>query len=234
MSGAAWTAVLPAAGDWLGNPVVQNQLWPATLETLLMTFWSSLITVLVGLPLGLALVSTAPRGLTPNVALNQVMSVVVNIGRSIPFIILAISILPFTRFVVGTTLRWEAAVVPLTVAAIPFFARLVETAVLQVDSGKIEAASMMGAPRRRILWDVLVREALPAIVQGTTVLVITLISYGAMAGAIGSGGLGQLAINHGYNRFQTDVMVITVIVIVLIVQAVQMMGDMLSRLVDHR
>ena len=127
-------------GTWFDNPVVQGQLWPATLETLGMTVFSTLFTVLLGLPLGLALVATAPRGLVPNVAVNQVLSVIVNIGRSIPFIILMISILPFTRLVVGTTLGWEAAVVPLTVAAIPFFARLVETSVFSVEQGKIEAA----------------------------------------------------------------------------------------------
>ena len=221
-------------GAWFDNPVVQGQLWPATLETLGMTFFSTLFTVVFGLPLGLALVATAPRGLVPNVAVNQVLSVIVNIGRSIPFIILMISILPFTRLVVGTTLGWEAAVVPLTVAAIPFFARLVETAVFSVEQGKIEAAQMMGASRFQVLGGVLVREALPALVQSVTVLVITLISYSAMAGAIGGGGLGALAINHGYNRFQGDVMVLTVVVIVILVQAIQMMGDMLSRLVDHR
>ena len=221
-------------GTWFDNPVVQGQLWPATLETLGMTVFSTLFTVVFGLPLGLALVATAPRGLVPNVAVNQVLSVIVNIGRSIPFIILMISILPFTRLVVGTTLGWEAAVVPLTVAAIPFFARLVETAVFSVEQGKIEAAQMMGASRFQVLGGVLVREALPALVQSVTVLVITLISYSAMAGAIGGGGLGALAINHGYTRFQGDVMVLTVVVIVILVQAIQMMGDMLSRLVDHR
>ena len=219
-------------GTWFDNPVVQGQLWPATLETLGMTVFSTLFTVVFGLPLGLALVATAPRGLVPNLAVNQVLSVIVNIGRSIPFIIL--TILPFTRLVVGTTLGWEAAVVPLTVAAIPFFARLVETAVFSVEQGKIEAAQMMGASRFQVLGGVLVREALPALVQSVTVLVITLISYSAMAGAIGGGGLGALAINHGYNRFQGDVMVLTVVVIVILVQAIQMMGDMLSRLVDHR
>ncbi len=221
-------------GTWFDNPVVQNQLWPATVETLGMTAFSTLFTVLLGLPLGLALVATAPKGLVPNRAVNQVLSVIVNIGRSIPFIILMIAIIGFTRFIVGTTIGWQAAVVPLTVAAIPFFARLVETAVFSVEQGKIEAAQMMGASRLQVLGGVLVREALPAIIQGITVLVITLISYSAMAGAIGGGGLGALAINHGYSRYQTDVMILTVVVIVVLVQAIQMIGDMCSRLVDHR
>ena len=218
---------------WFDNPVLQQQLWPETLVTLYMTLVSTGLTVLVGLPLGLALVATAPKGLTPNVVVNQVLSVVVNIGRSIPFIILMISIIPFTRLVVGTTLGWRAAVVPLTIAAIPFFARLVETAVYSVPLGRIEAAQMMGASRMQILGGVLVREALSPLIQATTVLTITLLSYTAMAGAIGAGGLGQLAINYGYNRFQGDVMFVTVVVIVVMVQAIQMIGDLLARLADH-
>lgn len=218
---------------WFDNPVLQQQLWPETLVTLYMTLVSTGLTVLVGLPLGLALVATAPKGLTPNAAVNQVVSVVVNIGRSVPFIILMISIIPFTRLLVGTTLGWRAAVVPLTVAAIPFFARLVETAVYSVPQGRVEAAQMMGASRLQILGGVLVREALSPLIQATTVLMITLLSYTAMAGAIGAGGLGQLAINYGYNRFQGDVMLVTVIVIVVMVQAIQMVGDRLARLADH-
>ena len=218
---------------WLDNPVLQQQLWPETLVTLYMTLVSTGLTVLVGLPLGLALVATAPKGLTPNAVVNQVISVIVNIGRSIPFIILMISIIPFTRLVVGTTLGWRAAVVPLTIAAIPFFARLVETAVYSVPPGRIEAAQMMGASRMQILGGVLVREALSPLIQATTVLMITLLSYTAMAGAIGAGGLGQLAINYGYNRFQGDVMLVTVVVIVILVQAIQMIGDLLARLADH-
>lgn len=217
-----------------GDEILWQELGPATVETLLMTFFSTLVTVLVGLPLGVSQVATSPQGLAPHAAVHKVLDVVVNIGRSIPFIILAFSILPFTRFVVGTTIGWQGAVVPLTVAAIPFYARLVETSLLQVSSGKVEAARMMGATRTRIMFDVLVREAAPALIQQTTVLMITLIGYGAMAGAIGSGGLGQLAMNHGYYRRNDAMMLVTVVLIVVIVQLVQMVGDMLSRLVDHR
>ncbi len=219
---------------WFDNRAIQQQLWPATLETLYTTFWATLFTVIFGLLVGVAAVLTSPGGLAPSAWLHRVLGVIINVGRSIPYIILAFLLMNVTRFVVGSYIGWKAAVFTLTIAAIPFFARIVETALLQVDGGKIEAARMMGATRTRIMFDVVVREALPALIQSTTVLIITLISYGAMAGAIGGGGLGQLAMNHGFQRNQVDVTVITVVVIILIVQAVQMAGDMLSRLVDHR
>lgn len=218
----------------LTNRVITEQLPSATLETISMTALSSLFTVLLGLPLGLALVATSPGGLRPARAVNAALAVVVNVGRSFPFIILMIAILPLTRLLTGTTYGWRSAVVPLTLAAIPFFARLVETAVRDVSLGKVEAARMVGASRLAIVGGVLVREALPAIVGGITVTVITLVGYSAMAGALGAGGLGALAVNHGYNRFQTDVMVVTVVVIIVLVQLIQMLGDWLARLVDHR
>ncbi|HLT83043.1 MAG TPA: methionine ABC transporter permease [Phototrophicaceae bacterium] len=220
--------------DALSNRIITEQLPEATLQTIYMTGLSTLVTVLVGLPLGLALVVTAPSGLRPAAALNGVLSTVVNIGRSIPFIILMVAILPLTRLLTGTTYGWQSAVVPLAVAAIPFFARLVENAVREVSPGKVEAAQMVGASRLGIVGGVLVREALPALVGGLTVTVITLVSYSAMAGALGAEGLGALAVNHGYQRFQTDVMVVTVVVIVVLVQLIQMVGDWVVRLVDHR
>ncbi|WP_324653419.1 methionine ABC transporter permease [Georgenia sp. H159] len=220
--------------DALTNRVITEQLPSATLETVWMTGLSSLFTVLLGLPLGLALVATSPGGLRPARAVNAALSVVVNVGRSFPFIILMIAILPLTRLLTGTTYGWRSAVVPLTLAAIPFFARLVETAVRDVSPGKVEAAQMVGASRLGIVGGVLVREALPALLGGVTVTVITLVGYSAMAGALGAGGLGALAVNHGYNRFQTDVMVVTVVVIIVLVQLLQMLGDLAVRLVDHR
>lgn len=220
--------------DALSNRIITEQLPEATLQTIYMTGLSTLVTVLVGLPLGLALVVTAPSGLRPAAALNGALSTVVNIGRSIPFIILMVAILPLTRLLTGTTYGWQSAVVPLAVAAIPFFARLVENAVREVSPGKVEAAQMVGASRLGIVGGVLVREALPALVGGLTVTVITLVSYSAMAGALGAEGLGALAVNHGYQRFQTDVMVVTVVVIVVLVQLIQMVGDWVVRLVDHR
>ena len=220
--------------DALTNRVITEQLPEATLQTLYMTGLSTVVTILVGLPLGLALVVTAPGGLRPARTLNSVLSVVVNVGRSIPFIILMVAILPLTRLLTGTTYGWRSAVVPLAVAAIPFFARLVENAVREVSPGKVEAAQMVGASRLGIVGGVLVREALPALVGGVTVTVITLISYSAMAGALGAEGLGALAVNHGYQRFQTGVMVVTVVVIIVLVQLIQMLGDRVVRLVDHR
>lgn len=218
----------------LQNPVITENLPEATLQTILMTFFASLVTVAGGLPLGLALATTAPGGLRPAPALSQVLNVVVNIGRSIPFIILMVAILPLTRLLTGTTFGWQSAIVPLSVAAIPFFARLVETAVREVQPGKVEAAQMVGATRLGIVAGVLVREALPSLVSAVTVTVITLVSYSAMAGALGAEGLGALAVNHGYNRFQADVMLVTVVVIVVLVQLIQMLGDLVARAVDHR
>lgn len=230
------TALVPLAADgqWLDTPAIKEAFWPSVWQTLAMTAWATVITVVIGTPLGLFLVSTARGGLTPNRVANQILGFIVNVGRSIPFIILLIAILPFTRFVVGTTLGWKAAVVPLSVGAIPFFARLVETNVRGVSAGKIEAAHMMGASRWEIMFGVQVREALPALIDSVTVLAVTLIGYSAIAGVLGGGGLGQLAMNYGYNRFQGDVMLVSVVGIVIIVQIVQVVGDMLSRLVDHR
>ena len=199
-----------------------------------MMFFATVFTVLIGLPLGLLLVQTGKSGLTPNRSVYQFASAVVNVVRSFPFLIGAIVLLPLTRLIVGTTLGWQATVVPLVILSVPFFARLVESNILAVDAGKIEAAQMMGASNRQIRWGVQVREAAPALVQSITTLAITLIGYSAIAGALGGGGLGQMAMNYGYNRFQDDVMIVTVLAIIVIVQIVQMFGDMISRLVDHR
>ena len=219
---------------WLDNPALTKQFLPAIGETLAMMGFSTLFTVLLGIPLGLLLVQTAKNGLTPNKTIYQIASAIVNVIRSLPFIIGIVVLLPVTRIIVGTTLGWQATVVPLVLLSVPYFARLVESNILAIDSGKIEAAQMMGATNRQIRWGVQVREAAPALVQSTTTLAITLIGYSAMAGAVGGGGLGQMAINYGYNRWQDDVMIATVIAIIVIVQLVQMIGDMISRLVDHR
>ena len=227
-----------ASGRWFSNPVITNNLLDATLETIYMSLWSGFFSILLGLPIGLLLVATAPAGLLSGSkiarVLYSVLRFIVNVGRSLPFVILMISILPFTRLLVGTTLGWKAAVVPLTLAAAPFFARLVESNVQGVESGKLEAAKMAGASNWQIMMGVQVREALPALIQSVTVTLISLIGYGAMAGTLGTGGLGALAINYGYNQFMGDVMLVVVIDILLIVVIVQWVGDMLSRLVDHR
>lgn len=230
-------ALLPAGkGDptWLDNPALTKQFVPAIFETLMMTGLSTIFAVIIGTLLGLVLVQTGKGGLTPNKSIYQAVSFVVNIVRSLPFIIGIIVLIPVTKAIVGRSTGSMATVVPLVILSAPFFARLVETNLLAVDPGKIEAAQMMGASNRQIRWGVLIREAMPSLIQSITTLAITLIGYSAMAGAVGGGGLGQMAINYGYNRWQTDVMISTVVAIIVIVQIIQLIGDLLSRLVDHR
>lgn len=216
------------------NRVITEKLPEATLETLQMVGLSALITLVVGLPLGLLLRSLAADGLLPNRPTSSVLGLVVNVVRSLPFIILALALIPLTRAIVGTSLGWEAAVVPLSIGTIPFFARLVETAVRDVAPGKVEAARVMGSSTRKILGSVLVREALPSIVSAFTVTVITLIGFSAMVGAIGGGGLGFLAITYGYQRFDPPVLYTSIVVIVVLVTVVQVVGDAVARRLDHR
>ncbi|MFC3980934.1 methionine ABC transporter permease [Streptosporangium jomthongense] len=204
-------------------------LWENTWQTVQMVLWSTLFTALLGLPLGVALVVSDRGGLLPSWPLNRVLALVVNVGRSLPFIILMIAVIPLTRMIVGTTIGTAATVVPLTLGAAPFFARLVETSLREVGSDKVQAAHAMGASRTTIIGKVLLPEAMPGLVAGLTVTVVALISYSAMAGAIGGGGLGDLAIRYGYQRFETTLMVITVVVLVVIVQLVQTLGDTVAR-----
>ena len=236
---AAWPtlAIVPAGkGDptWLDNEALKKQFVPAILETLQMVGLSTVFAVIIGTLLGLVLVQTGKGGPTPNKAVHQGVSFVVNVVRSLPFIIGIIVLIPVTKLIVGRSTGSLATVVPLVILSAPFFARLVETNLLAVDPGKVEAAQMMGASNRQIRWGVLIREALPALVQSVTTLAITLIGYSAMAGAVGGGGLGQMAINYGYNRWQTDVMICTVVAIIVIVQVIQVIGDLISRALDHR
>jgi len=220
---------------WFNNPALQKALLPAIWETLLMTGLSSLATVLIGLPLGVVLYVTQKGALGENRALNFVLSnIVVNITRSIPYAILMLALIPFTRWIVGTSLGPIAASVSLAIAAIPFFARLVETALREVHPGKLDAAHAMGSSKMQSITKVLIPEALPGLVAGITTTVVTIIGYSAMAGLVGGGGLGRLAYNYGFQRFSPDVMVITVILIVILVQGVQWLGDRISRAVDHR
>ncbi|NLT29105.1 MAG: ABC transporter permease [Propionibacterium sp.] len=222
--------------SWLNNPVLTNPdgLLKAITDTLFMSGMTMLLTVLLGLPLGMLLYATSKQGLIPNSAVNSVVGTIVNIGRSMPFIILMIALIPFTRAVMGTALGAGAAVVPLSVGAIPYFARLVEINLREVEAGKVEAAQMMGASRLQIMWQVLLAEAKPGIIGSITAAAVTVISYTAMAGAVGGGGLGDMAIRYGYNRFMPDVMIVTVVLLIVIVQVVQMVGDRLARAVDHR
>ncbi|AZZ73648.1 MULTISPECIES: methionine ABC transporter permease [Pseudomonas] len=206
------------------------EIWLATGDTMLMLGGSLLFTVLLGLPLGVLLFLCSPRQLLENRGLYAVLSLAVNILRSLPFIILLIVMIPFTVLITGTSLGVAGAIPPLVVGATPFFARLVETALREVDRGIIEATQSMGATTRQIIMNALLPEARPGIFAAITVTAITLVSYTAMAGVVGAGGLGDLAIRFGYQRFQTDVMIVTVVLLLILVQVLQMVGD---RLVVH-
>lgn len=206
------------------------EIWLATGDTMLMLGGSLLFTVLLGLPLGVLLFLCSPRQLLENRGLYAIMSLAVNILRSLPFIILLIVMIPFTVLITGTSLGVAGAIPPLVVGATPFFARLVETALREVDRGIIEATQSMGATTRQIIVNALLPEARPGIFAAITVTAITLVSYTAMAGVVGAGGLGDLAIRFGYQRFQTDVMIVTVVLLLILVQVLQMVGD---RLVVH-
>ncbi len=203
-------------------------------ETLLMVALSSTLAVVFGIPLGVILVTTSEGHILENTLINKVLGMVVNATRSIPFIILMVAIIPFTRLVAGTSIGTTAACVPLTLAAIPFLARLVETSIREISSGVIEAAQSMGASPFQIVRKVLLPEALPTIIDNITVLIVNLISYSAMAGAVGGGGLGDIAIRYGYQRFQADVMIVTIIILVVLVQLIQSLGDMISRKVNKK
>jgi D-methionine transport system permease protein len=211
-----------------------GSLWTATLETLYMVTVSAILATIFGLLLGLLLVITAPRGFSPNAVVYQTLGAIVNAGRSLPFIILLVAIIPLTRLVVGTTIGSTAALVPLVLSAIPFFARVSETSLLEVDRGLIEAAESMGCHPWEIVRKVLIPEALPSLVLGLTLMTISLIGYSAMAGVVGGGGLGDLAIRYGYQRFDTRVMIVTVILLIVLVQVVQFIGDTLARWMRKR
>ena len=206
------------------------EIWQASLDTLNMLLGSMLFTVLLGLPLGVLLFLTGPRQLFEQKALYGGLSLVVNILRSVPFVILLILMLPVTEVVVGTSLGVAGAIPPLVVGATPFFARLVETALREVERGIIEATQAMGANTWQIITRALLPEALPGLLAATTVTAITLVGYTAMSGLVGGGGLGDLAVRYGYQRYQPDVMAVTVVLLLILVQVLQMVGD---RLVVH-
>ena len=219
--------VLFANVDW---PEIGRASW----DTLLMLGGSMALTMLFGVPLGVLLYLSGKGRLAANPVLNAVLSLIVNILRSVPFIILLIVMLPVTVLLVGTSLGVAGAIPPLVVGAAPFYARLVETALREVDKGVVEASQAMGASTFQIVTRALLPEALPGIIAGATVTAIALVSYTAMAGVVGAGGLGDLAIRFGYQRFQTDVMVVTVVLLLVLVQALQMLGDRMVAAVSHR
>ncbi|MBN9358376.1 MULTISPECIES: methionine ABC transporter permease [Herbaspirillum] len=203
-------------------------------ETLMMVVISGVVGSLLGIPLGIALHITESKGVLPNVAFNRVAGLLVNAVRSTPFIILLVAVIPMTRFFVGTSIGTAAAIVPLTIAAAPFIARLVETALREVDHGLVEAAQAMGATTWQIIYKVLVPEAFAGIVAGLTITFVSLVGYSAMAGAIGGGGLGDLGIRYGYQRFLPEVMLAVVLILIVFVQLVQSLGDLLVRKLSHR
>jgi len=216
------------------SPVMLDLLINAIEETLLMTAVSGLFSLVAGLPLGLILVMTAPGGISENSLINRSLGLVINGFRSLPFIILLVALLPVTRFLVGTSLGTWAAMVPLSITATPYFARVAEVSLRDVDRGLIDAVRAMGASKLRIVWDVLIPEALPGILSGFVVTLVALIGASAMAGAIGAGGLGDLAIRYGYQRFETSVMVQVIVVLIIMVCGIQWIGDRIVAKGDKR
>lgn len=203
-------------------------------ETLFMTFVSSFLAYVIGIPLGICLVVSSKDGIKPMPPVNVILGIIINILRSIPFIILLIMVLPLTRLMVGTTLGAKAVIPPLVIAAAPYIARMVESSLKEVDAGVIEAAKSMGASNFEIVWKVLLPEATPSLLLGAAISITTILGYSAMAGFTGGGGLGTIAINYGYYRYQTDVMLITVAILVIIVQIIQETWMFLSRSGDKR
>ncbi|QCO18942.1 ABC transporter permease (plasmid) [Azospirillum brasilense] len=216
------------------SPEIYALLFKALLDTLYMVAVSGLLGTALGLPLGVLLAVTGRGELLQNLTFNRIAGVLVNMTRSTPFIILVVAIIPFTRMIAGTSIGTAAAIVPLTVAAVPFIARIVEGAVREVDRGLIEAAQSMGATPFQIIRKVLLPEAMPAIALGLTLSVVSLIGYSAMVGAVGGGGLGDLGIRYGYQRFLPEVMLAVVIVLIVLVQIVQSTGDWIARRVNKR
>ncbi len=203
-------------------------------ETLWMVFASALFGTLLGVPLGIALHITKPGQISAHPLFNKVLGTIVNIGRSVPFIILLVAIIPLTRLIVGTSIGTNAAIVPLAIGAIPFLARLVEGALMEIPAGLIEAAQAMGATHRQIIRKVMLPEALPGILNAIVITLVALVNYSAMAGAIGGGGLGDVGIRYGYQRFDPAIMLITVAILVILVQLIQSIGERLVKRVDHR
>ena len=216
------------------SPVITNLLFKSLAETLYMLSVSAIIAAIIGIPLGILLVVTEKNGILVCPVLNKPLAFAINMVRSIPFIILMVAIIPFTRMVAGTSIGTTAAIVPLTIAAIPYTARMVETSIREIPFGLIEAAESMGASPYQIIKKVLIPEALPSSIENMTVVIVSLIGSSAMAGTIGGGGLGDLAIRYGYQRFQADVMIATIIVLIIIVQLIQFIGSTWSRKTDKR
>ena len=207
-----------------------NGIW----ETVYMVFLSSLLSYVIGIPLGIALVVTDRGGIRPFPLFNRVLGVVINLLRSVPFIILLVMVIPVTRLIVGKIIGPNAAVVPLVISAFPYISRMVESSLKEVDAGVIEAAKSMGASTGQIIWKVLLPEAKPSLLVGAAISITTIVGYSAMAGAVGAGGLGDTPIRYGYHRYETDMMLITVVLLVIIVQIIQEVFMRISRKSDKR
>lgn len=218
--------------EWLSFN--SSLLLSATWETLYMVGVAGIVGFAIGIPLGVILHTTKKGGLLENQRLNSVLGAVVNIGRSVPFLVLMVAIIPITKLLVGTFIGTTAAIVPLTIGAVPFVARLIEGALLEVPTGLIEAAQSMGATPMQIITKVLLPEAMPTIVNSVTITMVTLVSYSAMAGTVGGGGLGDVAIRYGFHRYDVAIMAVTVVMLIVLVQIIQSIGDAIVRRVDHR
>lgn len=218
--------------DWIN--LNSKLLLGATGETLYMVAVSGIVGFAVGIPLGVILHISKKGGLAENNKLNSILGAIVNVGRSVPFLVLMVAIIPVTKLLVGTFIGTTAAIVPLTIGAIPFVARLIEGALLEVPSGLVEAAQSMGATPTQIITKVLLPEALPTIVNSVTITLVTLVSYSAMAGTVGGGGLGDVAIRYGFHRYDVVIMAVTVVMLIILVQIIQSLGDNIVRRVDHR
>ncbi|WP_421778435.1 methionine ABC transporter permease [Gardnerella sp. KA00747] len=203
------------------------------LDTLVMTSIATVLAYVIGLPIGVLLITSGKKGICPNAPLNAVLGWIVNIVRSIPFIILLVALIPFTRLIVGTSLGVPGAIVPLVVTAAPFVARIVEQSLAEVDGSLIEAAQSFGASKLQIVRKVLLWEALPSLIRGAALTFITLFGFSAMAGTVGAGGLGDIAIRYGYQRYQYDVMAVAVVLCIILVQIVQSLGDFISSYINH-
>lgn len=218
--------------DWFS--LNSNLLINATWETIYMVGAAGLVGFIVGIPLGVILHTSKKGGLLENTRLNRALGAVVNIGRSVPFLVLMVAIIPVTKLLVGTFIGTTAAIVPLTIGAIPFVARLIEGALIEVPSGLVEAAQSMGATPLQIIHKVLLPEAMPTIINSVTITLVTLVSYSAMAGTVGGGGLGDVAIRYGFHRYDVTIMAVTVAMLIILVQIIQTIGDAVVRRVDHR
>lgn len=206
----------------------------AIFETLYMVFVSTIVAVIIGAPIGVLLIISEKDGIKENILLSQILSTIVNIGRSFPFSILMVAIIPFTRLITGTSLGTTASIVPLSIAAIPFAARVIESSLREVDKGIIEAAQAMGATSWQIIYKVLIPEAMSGIVLGITLTIINLIGYSAMAGLIGGGGLGKIADQYGYKRYNTPIMIATIVLLIILVQIIQWIGNRLAQQLDKK